>query len=416
MGHALSVAPPYRKKWAAKEWTALAVLVLGALALQRWLLKPFQSHPTSPQPGVDWFLILRLPELQYNRLGREMGEERLEQWLTALQGARYTPMFLSEALARTGSGAPLPEKTVVLLYQPALRQTIEGVYPLLARHRFPATLVTQSEGIDADDTRFLSRHRLDAFAEEGCFDMGFFGASSMTFTLRPSRRGTAPQKELQLAWDPMAERNVLNAVAGSRTLNRLNVNLAWTGPQLLQRLAAEAPVRSMTHLTATRLLRRLWGTTAPADAPFDLQADEDYRAATVSWNGLKGRKNLRVDITAASIMDELWIYLRYDRAAERGLRVGFTPGYILVELADGGKKDRLLSLPWTAPQGRGFSAAITLAGTRLRIAAPGAPERTVELPDDATPKHALFAAAVFSKIRAVARAQGLNITATPIPE
>jgi hypothetical protein len=267
------VATPYRKKWAAKEWTALAVLVLAALALQRWLLKPFQLRPASPKPGVDWFLILRLPELQHNRLGREMAEDRLEQWLSALQDARYTPMFLSEALTRAGSGSPFPEKTVVLLYQPALRQTIEGVYPILARHRFPATLVTQSDAVEAEDTRFLSRHRIDAFAEEGCFDLGFYGASSMTVTLRPSRRSAAPQAEMQLAWDPMAERNILNTSSGSRTLNRLNVNLAWTGPQLLQRLAAEAPVRATTHLTATRLLRRLWGTTAPADAPFDLQAD-----------------------------------------------------------------------------------------------------------------------------------------------
>ena len=417
MGHPLSVVTPYRKKWQVKKWAVVfAIALLTALGLERFRLEPSRLRPASPKAGVGWYLILKLPELPYNAVGNAAGRRRLEQWLDALEGAGYTPIFLSEAVARAGRGSPFPEKAVVLLYQPAYRQTVLGVFPILARHHARATLVTDQQALASGDTRFISSHGLRALQDQGGFDLGFYGASTMTFTLQPSRRSTAPQAELRLDWNPLAERNVLNTSGEPRLLNRLSVSLSWTGPQLLKRLAAETPIRAKTRLTATRLFKKQWGTTAAADAPFDMQSAADYRAATVTWNGLKGQKNLRVDIDAEEIMDELWVYLRYDRYADSGLRVGFIPKHILVEQSAGRRKSRLLSIPWSAPPDGRLAATITLAGTRLRVEAPGAPDRTVDLADDLTPRQALFQAAVFSKIHAVAKAKALRIIATPLPE
>jgi hypothetical protein len=412
----LSAEAPRRKKWKAKPWLALICGLLAALAIHRWRLKSFQSGAASPKPGVDWFLILRLPELQFDQIGSAEGKGRLGQWLDALDGAGYAPMFLSEAVARSSSGSPLPEKAVVLLYMPASRQTVEGVFPLLARHHFSATLLMPQEGVDTDSMRLLSRHSLAELHEQGFFDLGFYGASSMTFTLRPSRRSAAPQAEMPLAWDPLADRNILSSASEPRVLNRLNINLAWTGPQLLQRLAAEVPIRSTARLTAERLLHRYWGIMAEADAPFDLQADEDYRGATVTWRGTRGRKNLRVEISAEEVKDELWAYLRYDHAAESGWRVGFTPDHIFVEQIAGEDMDRILTVPWSRPRGGPLSATITLTGARLSVAAAGAPERTAELSGDATTKQALFGISVYSKIHALAMAKAVRIVAAPLPE
>ena len=155
MGNPLNEAAPRRKKWKAKPWLTLIGAVLAALAAHRWLLKPFQSGPVAPRPGVNWFLILRMPELQFDAIGGAAGKGRLAQWLDALDGAGYTPMFLSEAVARSLSGSPLPEKAVVLLYMPASRQTAEGISPLLSKHHFPATLLMPQDAVDNDSMRFL---------------------------------------------------------------------------------------------------------------------------------------------------------------------------------------------------------------------------------------------------------------------
>ena len=416
MGHALTEPVKRRKKWKARPWLILAVALLAAFALHRWLARPFQAPPTAPKPRAGWFLILRMPELQHDPVGRAAGQGRLAQWLDALDQAGYRTMFLSEAVAQARRGEPFPERSVVLLYMPAARQTVEEVLPLLASHHFSATLVMPLERVDSEDMSYLSRHRLAELQDLGYFDLGFFGASSMTFTLRPSRRSPAPQAEMPLAWDPMAERNIINMAGDTRTLSRLNVNLVWTGAQMIQRLAAETPIRARARLTSRRLFRKNWGVAAEADAPFDIQAEEGSRGATVTWRGSRGLKDLRIDISAAEVRDELWAYFRYDHATETGWRVGFTPERVTVEEIAGEAMNQLMTEPRAAGQDRSLKATITLQGSRLSVAAAGARPRAVDLAAAALPTQALFGVSIYSKIRAVAMARAVSIMATPLPE
>lgn len=245
------------KRSYAREWTGLALFLAAAMGLDYYLyLMPRRAALlAAPVEKADWFIVLRLPELPADPIGARQGVERLDQWLTALQAAGFKPFLLSTAMAAVSAKTGLPDKSVVLLYEPGYRHTYEGVAPVLKRHRVPATWVT-TRLENKINRQYLSNHAFRRAQKTTGFDMGLFEASTMTFVLKPSRN-SMERRPVPISWSSDAGAFGVNTADDLAALNRLNVETAWTGRQLVERIGESDPVadRARGHAPVRASLR-----------------------------------------------------------------------------------------------------------------------------------------------------------------
>ena len=398
------VKPNRRREWTV--FLALLVVVFGAYFKIMYFSK---SKPLSSQSahGRNWFLALRLPELSTSSIATSAGKDRLSEWLAALLSAGYHPVSFSQALAGISGNASLPDKAVVLIYEPGYRTTYQSLAPVLARQRIPAALITNGSEVDNTNVRFLSKHQLGIMQNSGLWDVGYFRDSTMTFTLAGK----------SYSWGPDVGRYVLNGRQDLGALNLLNVNLAWTGPQLLDIIRAMAPIQE-SCLTTGFLLGSKVGIVKAASAcgagdSFALEATPDSHSASMFWRGASSVKDFSLLLEADSVVDELLLYLRYDARKRRGLLINFTPKMVGVMELRGEIKKRLAMHPWSYTGGQ-FVSSLTLSNRRLELAVGNGTSTSIELPDTDSFSGNNIMIIVYSKLRGVAQAKSTRLLLTPL--
>lgn len=136
---------------------------------------------------------VRLPVVMYHHICPDhtlagpyvLPADVLEEDFEFLQRSGYTPVSVRELLAYVTTGAPLPEKPVLLTFDDGQRSFLTRALPLLERYNFPAVvnvvgaftdLYTENGDtndryacLNADDLRALSQHPL---VEIGCHSYG----------------------------------------------------------------------------------------------------------------------------------------------------------------------------------------------------------------------------------------------------
>lgn len=390
--------PSYRAHW------ALVLAAAAALALL------FTLPERAPAPemradaaGADWYLVLRLPLAGENADRARLESERLRGWIDELRREGFTPVLLSEARARLSRGERLPGKPVVLLLEPGWRRAVESAQPLLSGLGAPSVWLVDGAAVDERDERFVSPHALSRLHRAGLTDVGALRGSTRTFTLSGET----------LSWAPDAGQRALNRGGRSATLHRLHVPLGWTGRQLAARLQAEVPVGRPGKLGLVRLYGRPWGIAARPGSPaaFDLTAPTDRRSASVSWLGSEGGGDVELELTAAAVTGELWLYPRWRPGAPRGVRVGFTPDGVVAEEGRDGRWKRVGAVAWARGQAAPLNSRLRVSGSRLSVQAGSGPALDFEL--GASPGDGILMLELYDKIRGGAGARGLEFTWKP---
>lgn len=408
--------PRYLRQWAA----SLALLASAALVYSLYRRAGAPDVRRQYAGGsADWFLILRMPEVPFTAPQASAVRYRFGQWLDALSDSGFKPIFLSQARRSLLRRARLPEKAVVLLFEPGYRQTYEALSPMLERLRFPASWITDAGALERLDQRYLSLHAVRRMRDSGLWEIGSFRSSSATFTL-DAFWGSEGGPATALAWRGETGRHALNRASGLGSLDRLNVNVAWTGRQFIERLRAEIPVQGASYLGTTRILGRWWGVaiaTASVQTPplFDLQALPDGRSAYVGWHGTSGLDDFRLELRALSVVGELGLHLRYDHESDSGIKVRFSPGAVLVERSRGeGRGDLLANISWSTRPGGSLDCSLELDGPRLRLFLPAARPYAINLPPDpGNAGRGVVALMVYGNIRGTARAKSVGLLVTP---
>ena len=161
------------------------LLTLAALLLAAVLPLP-RALQTAAQPKES---SVRLPVVMYHHVSPDrslagpyvLPTEVLEQDFQYLQSNGYTPVSVRALRAYVTTGAPLPERPVLLTFDDGQRSFLTRVVPLLERYGFPAVvnvvgaftdLYTENGDtndryacLNADDLQTLAQHPL---VEIGC--------------------------------------------------------------------------------------------------------------------------------------------------------------------------------------------------------------------------------------------------------
>jgi len=104
----------------------------------------FRPTPVTEAPraaisaGYDWFLVLHMPEIPRDPSKTAALMTSYERWFEGLAREGYHPMLLSDVQKRLEQRVGLPDRAVVLVFDPAYNHTYETLAPLLVRYRFPA--------------------------------------------------------------------------------------------------------------------------------------------------------------------------------------------------------------------------------------------------------------------------------------
>lgn len=412
-----------RREW--RLFWALALLV----GLQYWVryYSPWGRLPM-PQgtPGTDWFLALRLPEYPNNDVGRAGLEARLEDWLTSMREHGFTPVYLTDALARQARGEDLPEKAVVLLFEASYRPTVENLAPILRRHRFPAFWLTDHDLLDQHDRRVISPHHRAQMRASRKWDLGHFRTSTRTFTLDDPGRVIGDARELRLAWSGTAGSLALNRRGDAPRLTYVNIGLAWTGRQLVERLYAEVPLRGRTPLTAARFFNQqnfglpVYDPAVERLDRFNIVAPAHARSSWIEWRGTAGMKDVALELDVGLLTGELWVSFRSEGEAGHSVRVGFTEEAIVVESSQWGRQKRAATIPWAKRLRRHLAARVELRGESVRLVVADGPARPAaivrEVPVGGVPaaRQGILELLVYGKIRGTAQARSVALTATPL--
>ena len=351
----------------------IGVVVAGVLL---WL-SFFKPTPvtTSPLPaisaGYDWFLVLRFPEIPKNPAKAAMLKMRFGSWLTALVGAGYHPMLLSDVERRVRKGTGLPSRAVVVVFDPGYNQTYEELSATLVDHRIPAVWVTDRTALLRGDRHFIHRHRAKWMVRSGFWDLGYSGdgfwrrsTDSSQFVINESQPGS---------WIKGTGRVALNWVTSLPRLNRLDVSPKWTAEELLTRLDMELPLEGTVQLGIKKVQGHLWGVILPSPdskTGFFYQASLSGTSSNLYWLGTRGVSDMQLDVAIPSFFGQVSFWLRSDYRAGRGVGISWTRDHIYVDQKINGQTRRLVSQIWTPPSD-GIRGRLTLTGTKVSVAMRG---------------------------------------------
>lgn len=387
------------------HWVVVGVsaVLLGVFVWLRSQVPPIERAPAAPAAGylADWFWIVRLPEVPVHAALTEVAQRRLHHWLDGLERAGFSPILLAPALERLSKGQRLPDNSIVLVFDPAYRHTVESMTPVLRQRRWPAVWLMPREPLRQADRRFLNPHASDALAREGLWERRIVDAP---------------------LWPAGGGKQALNQDGQAlRQLNRLDVNARWTRQELVNRLLAEAPLREPSWLTSRSIGPTRWGLVerqsqiAAESAGFSLRVPIDRRSARVSWLGTRGNRDVDLRLDVHSLTGELWIWLRSDEAAGESVRVAFTNGRAVLE-QESSHAVRVITasaVPGLRQPGT-FSASLRLEGSRIQVNVNGIRALSwdrLDLPQSAVGLTRLI---VYDKVMGGGGAERIRISAAPL--
>lgn len=105
----------------------------------------------------------------------------------------YTVLPLARLPALLEGREPIPRKAVVITIDDGYRSTFDVAYPVLRRHRFPATVFLYSDFVGAPDA--LTWAQMKDMTASGLVDIQPHSKTHANLTLRPGDEGEARYKE-----------------------------------------------------------------------------------------------------------------------------------------------------------------------------------------------------------------------------
>lgn len=371
-----------------------------------------EQRALAGQAGNTNFLVIHMPAVPYKET---FFASRAEGWLSAIKKQGYHPMLLSDIQKRLANGKTLPEKAVVLLFDPGYRYTFKVMSPLLAKYKFPAVWITDSDKTAIRKRRVLSEHVMNAMKKSGQWDVGAYDKNyAVTLETKDSSPIVIGKKEG--IWREGAGRRALNSGEPVGHLNRLHVNWNWTDQQIIDRLEAEVPIEKTGFLSYKMIQGHKWGILLPAsetDTTFSLKAPIDSRSAGISWLGTRGADNAQLNINVQALSGELWILMRSDEVREHYVGVCFSNGNVYVAEQKGEENIKLGSLAVEKlRQPSNFSAAIVLDGSRISVLVDGQILQTNRVSIPAT-EDGIIRLKLYDKILGAAHVESVSIQLTP---
>lgn len=416
-----------RKLARRREWTALVLLIALALGVYyaRFYAPWWRLPDAEADAGTDWFLAVRVPEYPADEVGQAGMERRLDEWLSSLREHGFTPVYLTDALGRLARGESLPRRPVVLLFTHSYRKSVERLGAILLEHEAPALWVADQDLLDQSDQRLVSPHARGQMRATRRWDLGHFRTSTRTWTLEDLDARVTEERQLRLSWAGHAGSVALNRRDDLPRLSYLSLSVAWTGRQVVERLFAEVPLRGRTALAAANIFNQTYGLpaydlTAERLSRFNLVAPAHARSAWVQWLGAAGLRDVALDLDVGLLVGELWVSMRSDGEAGHSVRVGFTADQVVVDRSLWGRESRLAAIPVPPRLRRPLAARVELRGRRLRLeldegpARPGVLVREVDVGDVPALPRAALELLVYNKVRGVAQARSVALTATPL--
>lgn len=403
----------FRLPWAVFWLVTITCAVLLWLSFFR--PPPITAPPRSPDSaGYDWFFMLRMPEVPRDATQANSLKQHYREWIPALLQAGYQPMLLSDVHRRIDQGYGLPRNAVVLVFQPGYNHTYEEVAPLLVESQVPALWVTDRTAVSRGDRHFVHRRRAKWMVRSGYWDLAYSGGTFWKKDLQ--RRDFKINESQSAAWAPSTGRTALNWSGGFSDLQYLDVNPKWSAEELVQRLAMERPLHGTVGLGVRLIQNSLWGVVyeSPKESPaFHLRTPLTATSSTLYWLGTRGAANLETHLQVNSFFGQNFLWLRADVSQGQGVGVGFTHHKIFIDQRIHGTRHRLATYSWTPPQGR-IDARIQVTGSRIRVAAVGAPVlETILLPDTVS-RNAMVRYELFDRVQGAARADAVRIEVTAL--
>ncbi|MBI3321380.1 MAG: hypothetical protein HYZ91_03830 [Candidatus Omnitrophica bacterium] len=409
------------------QWLIVGVILLGVV----WIWSPWRQPTSWPHPphlapgeGVEWFLMIRIPEVPNDDGETEAAKAQVTSWLEGLQEAGFQPMLLSTVLSRLERGLAFPKKTVVILFYSGYRHTYETLAPILEQRQCPAVWLTDWRALQQADRRYLSHHTLNQLKRSGHWDVAWYRfppdpqTDRLAFELAGSGAwGGTPRR---LVLDLRMAQTALNQISdGHVLLTHLPARPPWSAQELVDRLLAEVPIDSAAHLTARHVGPRIWGLAADAHAsadrqPFALAVPMDARATTLSWACTSGHNDVVLDVNLLSRFGDLWVLLRSNPSLGQGIRVGFTTEAILVEQDVDGVRRRLAESPWPSGVQNRLMATIILHDTHLAISVNDQPMLAVESLSPPADRHGVVELLLSDKVRGAAGIESASMVLVPL--
>ena len=280
--------------------------------------------------------MLRMPAIsaQYES-GIDTMKVRYGLWLDTLRQAGFHPMKLSDVIHRLQTGAGVPEKTVVLIFDPGLRRTYRLVAPILAAHQAPAVWLSNERAMSHGHREYVTYHAADQMVKSGWWDVGYTQDDG---TIRVKSRDYA---DLQLgdaqhpAWSPISGGMALNKGKSLTLLSRLNVNSDWTEQDLLNRIRVEEPVEGRVFLSKAPVQNLVWGVTTDRDADpdsrFNLQVASHKRGLVLDWFGTRGIADSRVQAEGRALIGDFTMRLRWDEERGSGINILLSKDQLFIQ-------------------------------------------------------------------------------------
>lgn len=406
--------PSYRKQW--------AVSIVGMIAFGVGLNWYFNHTPDPELPAppgtdavayTDWFMLVRCPEMPIEAREAEAGVQLLADWVQRLRAEGFNLRPFAEVMAARQQGDRLPERTVVLVFDPAYRVTVEQVLPRLRDLTAPALFITRLPGTIQSDRRFVSNRTRRVLSETELWDFAL-QTSQQDFLLEVP--GWPESVSPGQAWSGTSGLTGVNEAFPEGPLNILHANVHWSSVEFVDRLKADVPLRRESRLSLRTIGDRNWGILADEDdvAEFDLTAADDARFASVSWAGARGVGDMELEVSLGSWFGEAWLFLRSNTERAERIRVGFTESgvRVLQEQAGAVLSDHLE--PALIQPADGIQILARIEKGRLHLKIPQTQfELEIPVVIPAT-SEGIFEFALYDRIHGAAVARDVLITVNPL--
>ncbi len=403
-----------------KSWTVFWLLAIGS-GIWLWL-SFFRPTPITDGPraaisaGYDWFLVLHMPEVPKDPAKAAASQAMYRGWLDALAKEGYQPMLLSDVEKRLQDGVGLPNRAIVLAFEPAYFHTYDVLAPIFVQYRFPALWVSDHTALLRGDRHFIHQRQAKMMIHSGFWDMAYTGDG---FWRKASDANAMVINETRNAeWVPDTGNKALNWATSLPQLNRLNVSSKWTPEELLMRLEMELPLEGTVRLGVRRMLHRLWGvvmTSPQKNSVFTIQPGLGATSANIYWLGTRGVQDYSISVDIPSYFGEVSLGLRSDRKNSEGLAVGFTRHRVFIDQTIQGVRRRLAVAPRTSNT-QSIKAKIVLVGSDLSVSLNGAKSLSVSLTSVPPSSQGLVRLQVFDRVRGAARADFVNLSLTSLSQ
>ncbi len=403
------------------------ILVIAPIALGLTFLPKLLNPPVDPQsivrpaPGSsNWFLIVRMPEAPPNRKTADAAVPLFDQWLTSLTRAGFQPMLLSEILNQQKRGLGLPDKAVVLVFDPAYRYTYEKFGPLLKEHHFPAVWLTSEERLKKSDLRYVSLHVAEQMKKSGLWDVAVFREKEGPFGFLnfDSDSKGAKKIELPYSWVKDSAYLAFNRMSSAMTFHRVNTRLNLTALQLVDQLNVEVPLKEMSALLAKTIDGKVRGLAVSPESQtppaFNLQASPDRRVAMLWWPSTEGQNNFMLEMKLSELVGELWLSLRANEQGRSGIRIGITQSLVSVDEEVNGNKKQLLVLAPSGVRHKPFQCKVVLVDSEMKLYVNNREVWKYAALRVPNVKDGRFGLMLYDRIRGSAQANGLEILFNPL--